>query len=58
VVTSAVGAQQFPWAKPAWGQYRQRAVAAADPTGQGAGLTVWAWDIVPEVGQRWWHHAP
>jgi hypothetical protein len=51
VVTSSVSAHQYPWAKPEWGQYKQRAVVEADPTGKGPGLTVWAWDIVPEVGQ-------
>lgn len=49
VVTAAVGAQQFDWAKPEWGQYRQRAVVHADPAG-GGNLTIWAWDIVTEVG--------
>uniref|UniRef100_A0A383VUG7 ShKT domain-containing protein n=1 Tax=Tetradesmus obliquus TaxID=3088 RepID=A0A383VUG7_TETOB len=48
VVTAAVGAQQFDWAKPEWGQYRQRAVVHADPAG-GGNLTIWAWDIVTEA---------
>jgi hypothetical protein len=49
VVTAAASAEQYPWAKPEWGQYRQRAVFYAHPGGVG-NLTVWAWDIVPEVG--------
>ena len=49
VVTAAVGAEQFDWAKPEWGQYRQRAVVHDDPAG-GGNLTIWAWDIVSEVG--------
>jgi hypothetical protein len=48
-VVREASAQQYPWAKPEWGRYRQRAVVAADPAGRGL-LAIWAWDIVPEVG--------
>jgi hypothetical protein len=48
-VVKEASAQRFPWAKPEWGRYRQRAVIYADPEGAGQ-FTIWAWDIMPEVG--------
>jgi hypothetical protein len=48
-VVKEASAQRFHWAKPEWGRYRQRAVVYADPDGAGQ-FTIWAWDIVPEVG--------
>jgi hypothetical protein len=48
-VVREASAQRFPWAKPEWGTYRQRAVIYTDPDGAGV-FAVWAWDIVPEVG--------